>query len=166
MGIEKMSFVICHWSFAGTFWQEWKVEDMGAPQLAKKSFKSLRVYQLSEKLSDAIWDATSKWGRLERDTVGKQLIRSADSVGANIAEGVGRGSYQDNRRFVRNARKSLYETHHWLRRAHRRRLLSDQSVKIIKPLIDELEPRLNAYLRSIGPVPAQTLPEIPESGGK
>ena len=138
---------------------------MGAQQLAKKSFKSLRVYQLSEKLSDAIWDAASKWGRLERDTIGKQLIRSADSVGANIAEGVGRGSYKDNRRFVRNARGSLYETHHWLRRAHRRRLLSDHSIKVIKPLIDELEPKLNAYLRSIGPVLTQPLPDIPESDG-
>lgn len=142
------------------------VKDMGARQPAKKSFKSLRVYQLSEKLSDAIWDATSNWDRLERDTVGKQLIRAADSVGANIAEGVGRGSYQDSRRFVRNARGSLYETHHWLRRAHRRRLLSDQSVKIIKPLIDELEPRLNAYLRSIGPVPSQTSTELQESDGQ
>ena len=139
---------------------------MGARQPAKKGFKSLGVYQLSEKLSDAIWDATSNWGRLERDTVGKQLIRSADSVGANIAEGVGRGSYQDNRRFVRNARGSLYETHHWLRRAHRRHLLSNQSVKIIKPLIDELEPRLNAYLRSIGPFTPPDSMEGQESNGQ
>ncbi|HLY61702.1 MAG TPA: four helix bundle protein [Terriglobia bacterium] len=139
---------------------------MGTRQPAKSSFKSLRVYQLSEKLSDAIWDAASGWGRLERDTVGKQLIRSADSVGANIAEGVGRGSYQDNRRFVRNARGSLYETHHWLRRAHQRRLLTDRSVKIIKPLIDELEPRLNAYLRSIGPVAPQDETDVLESAGQ
>jgi four helix bundle protein len=52
--------------------------------------------------------------------VGKQLIRAADSVGANIAEGDGRGTYADNRRHVRIARGSLNETKHFLRRAYRR----------------------------------------------
>ena len=80
------------------------------------------------------------------------MIRAADSIGANIAEGTGRGSFQDNRRFVRNARGSLYETRHWLRRAHARRLLSVEEVKAVKPILDELGPKLNAYLRSIGPV--------------
>jgi four helix bundle protein len=86
------------------------------------------------------------------ETIGRQLIRSADSIGANIAEGTGRGSFQDNRRFVRNARGSLYETRHWLRRAHARRLMSAEEIKTVKPVLDELGPRLNAYLRSIGAV--------------
>ena len=73
---------------------------------------------LSEKLADAVWHLVLSWERLAKDTVGKQIIRSADSIGANIAEGTGRGSFVDNRRFVRMARASLYETHHWLRRAY------------------------------------------------
>lgn len=35
---------------------------------------------------------------------------AADGIGANIAEGSGRGSMQDKRRFVRMARGSLDET--------------------------------------------------------
>ena len=89
------------------------------------------------------------------DTIGKQIVRGADSIGANIAEGVGRGSFQDNRRFVRNARGSLYETKHGLRRAYSRRLLTDSQVERIKPLIDELTPKLNAYLNSIGQMPVE-----------
>lgn len=77
------------------------------------------------------------------------MIRSADSVGANIAEGVGRGSSQDNQRFVRIARGSLYETQHWLRRAYVRNLLTPQQLETIKPIVDELAPRLNAYLNSL-----------------
>ena len=80
-------------------------------------------------------------------------MRSADSIGANIAEGVGRGTYADNKRFVRNARGSLNETKHWLRRAYRRKLLSEQTIQKLKPLLDELSPKLNSYLKSIGPVP-------------
>src|SRR5207253_734625 len=90
------------------------------------------------------------WTQFARDTVGKQMVRAADSIGANIAEGVGRGSFQDNRRFIKIARGSLNETQHRLRRAYKRTLLSKEQVNNLKPIIDELAPRLNAYLRSIG----------------
>ena len=113
-------------------------------------FERLAVYQLSEKLADEVWEIVLQWPHLARDTVGKQLIRAADSIGANLAEGSGRGTYQDNRRFVRIARGSLYETKHWLRRAFKRRLLDGSSVALLKPVTDELAPRLNAYLKSIG----------------
>jgi len=38
----------------------------------------------------------------------------------------------------------------WLRRAYNRNLLTDEEVAQIRPLLDELAPRLNAYLNSIG----------------
>src|SRR5437870_3035909 len=69
----------------------------------KTAFENLRVYRLSEKLADEIWDLVLTWDHFAKDTVGRQLVRSGDSIGANIAEGSGRGSYQDNRRFVRTA---------------------------------------------------------------
>jgi four helix bundle protein len=122
--------------------------------VTRPNFEKLEVYRLAERLADEIWLAVSPWNSFAKATVGLQIVRSADSVGANIAEGTGRGSFQDNRRFVRNARGSLNETRHWLRRAHQRHLLTDSAIKTIKPVIDELAPKLNAYLRSIGPVPA------------
>ena len=114
------------------------------------SFEDLRVYQLAEVLADDVWDVVIRWNRLAQDTVGKQLIRAADGIGSNIAEGTGRGSYQDNRRFVKIARGSFYETRHWLRRAFKRMLLTEKQVETLKALLDELGPKLNAYLRSIG----------------
>jgi four helix bundle protein len=123
--------------------------------MAKTNFEKLRVYQLSEELADRVWEVVLRWNVIARDTVGKQLIRAADSIGANIAEGTGRGTFVDNRRFVRIARGSLNETQHWLRRAYKRQLLSAREIAIIKPLIDELAPKLNAYLKSIGSVPVR-----------
>ena len=90
------------------------------------------------------------WDYLAKDTVGKQIVRSADSVGANIAEGTGRGSYKDNQRFVKIARGSLYETKHWLRRCYQRNLMTENNINDLKVILDELAPRLNAYLSSIG----------------
>lgn len=119
--------------------------------MGRTNFENLEVYRLAEKLADAVWDLVIQWPILAKDTVGKQLIRAADSVGANIAEGTGRGTFQENRRFVRIARGSLNETQHWLRRAFKRNLLKPQQVSALKPLVDELAPKLNAYLNSIGP---------------
>ena len=117
---------------------------------SSKGFDSLEVYQLAERLADAAWELVKPWDRLARRTVGEQIVRSADSVGANLAEGTGRGTFKDNERFVYYARGSLYETRHWLRRAQRRGHITPEPSAALRPIVDELGPRLNAYLRSIG----------------
>jgi four helix bundle protein len=119
--------------------------------MAKTNFENLQVYQLAETLADAVWNIVIDWPIFAKDTIGKQLVCSADSIGANVAEGAGRGAYQDNRRFVKIARGSLHETKHWLRRAYKRDLLKQSEIDTVKPILDELAPRLNAYLKSIGP---------------
>jgi len=121
--------------------------------MASKSFQELRVDRLSERLADDIWKIVNSWDFFAKDTIGKQIVRSADSVGANIAERVGRGSYQDNRRFVKIARGSLYETQHWLRRAYTRNLLTVEQVNTFTTIINDLAPQLNSYLQSIGSSP-------------
>jgi four helix bundle protein len=118
--------------------------------MERTNFEKLQIYKLSEKLSDHIWRIVIRWDVLAKDTVGKQLIRAADSIGANIAEGSGRGTDPDLRRFLRIARGSLYETQHWLRRSYKRKLLTEKEVNDLLPIIKELTPKLNAYLRSIG----------------
>ena len=118
--------------------------------MVRTNFENLRVYQLSEEIADLTWEIVVKWKRLAQNTVGQQLIKQADSIGANIAEGTGRGSYADNRRFARIARGSLFEVKHWLRRAYRRDLLSETEVSKLQNLINELTPKLSAYINSIG----------------
>ena len=116
----------------------------------KTNFENLEIYRLAEQLADEVWEIVVRWNNLAQETVGKQLVRSADSVGANIAEGSGRGSEQDYRRFIRIARGSLNETRHWLRRAFKRKLLKSEQIATLTPVIEQLTPKLNAYLRAIG----------------
>lgn len=118
--------------------------------MSNVGFENLEVYRLAERLADDVWFMVLDWANLARDTFGKQLIRSADGIGANVAEGAGRGSFQDNRRFVRYARGSLNETRHWLRRADKRGFVSDEVSRPLILTLDELAPRPNAYLKSIG----------------
>ena len=113
-------------------------------------FEDLHIFQLAERLADEVWNIVNQWNYFDKDTVGKQLVGSADSIGANIAEGAGRGTPADNKRFVRIARGSLHETRYWLRRAYNRHLFDDSKISAVNDILDELAPSLNAYLNSIG----------------
>ena len=127
--------------------------------MTRTHFEKLEIYRLSEKLSDVVWDIVSGWSRFAKSTVGYQLVRAVDSIGANIAEGAGRSSVRDNRRFLCMARGSLHETKHWLRRAYRRKLLTDEQAQVLRPLVDELLPRLNAFIKTIQRKQATTASE-------
>ena len=113
-------------------------------------FEDLRVFKLAEKLCDDIWRIVTSWQYIEKNTVGIHLVKAADSIGANIAEGAGRGTPKENKRFVRISRGSLNETKYWIRRASMRRLINDEQGAFLREMIDELGPSLNAYLKSIG----------------
>ncbi|NET06943.1 MAG: four helix bundle protein [Merismopedia sp. SIO2A8] len=117
--------------------------------MGRPDFENLQIYKLSEKLANEIWVIVKEWEYFAQDTVGKQIVRSADSVGANIAEGNGRYNIRDNQRFIKIAKGSLYETIHWLRLAYYRQLMTDKQVQKLKPILDELSPKLSAYLNSL-----------------
>lgn len=118
--------------------------------MAFRPFEDLRVFQIVERLADRIWDIVLTWNYFARNTVGQQWVDAADSIGANISEGAGRGTPKDNKRFVRISRGSYNETKFWLRRAIKRKLISKEEQSELKHMIDELGPSLNAYLGSIG----------------
>jgi hypothetical protein len=122
--------------------------------MARSNFEELEVYKLSERLSDEIFGGRSAVGiaslgtRLGNRSFGAQTVLEPTSP---------KGQGEIASRIiaaVRTARASLNGTKHWLRRAHGRKLLNPEFVKRVKPIIDELAPRLNAYLRSIGSLSA------------
>ena len=131
--------------------------------MTRANFENLRIYELSEKLCGRVWSCVTRRDTLARDTVGKQLVRAADSIGANIAEGSGRGSSQDYRRFLRMARGSLYETLHWLRRAYVRKLITAKETQELRQIVAELSPTLNAYLRSVSKSASATTTAKPKT---
>jgi four helix bundle protein len=111
--------------------------------------EGLRIFRLAEKLADEIWEEVITWKPFARGTVGRELVRSGDSVGANIAEGHGRFHYRDEITFDYYGRGSLKETRFWLRRAFSRRIMSEAKFQRFIGMVDELEPQLNAYINSL-----------------
>ena len=74
--------------------------------------EDLDVYNLAENLSDMVWYDFDHGGRKAQTTVGYQIIRSADSVSANISEGYGRYTPADRRRFYLYSRGSFRKRKH------------------------------------------------------
>ena len=87
----------------------------------------LSAYRLAFELSNYLWNLIEKWNYFEKDTLGKQFIRSVDSVSANIAEGFGRYSKKDEFRFYRISLGSLSEANDWLEKSKSRKLYKDIS---------------------------------------
>jgi four helix bundle protein len=113
-----------------------------------KEVFELDVYRLAEDLSDMIWNAYDQWPPKAQCTMGYQILRSADSISANLAEGYGRYTPADRRKFYLYARGSFEETKAWLRKAIRRCVITPGDVPKYKALVNELGPKLNAYIRS------------------
>ena len=74
------------------------------------NLEELRVYNLSMEMGEKIWNIVIKWDFFAKDTIGKQLVKSADSVSANLSEGFGRYFYKEERNFCYYSRGSLFET--------------------------------------------------------
>ena len=114
------------------------------------NLEDLEVYQLAEAFSDEIWFVVNGWEYFAKDTVGKQIVRSADSISANIAEGYGRYHYKENRNFCLFSRGSILETKSWLKKAKNRSLISETQFNELLEKLQIIHLKLNAYLKFIG----------------
>ena len=105
---------------------------------------------MAEQLADLVWDLVLPWEAFAKTTVGHQLVRAADSVGANIAEGYGRYHYKENLNFCFYSRGSLKETGTWLTKAKNRNLISIEKFEELNQLCESLSVKLNNYIKTIG----------------
>jgi len=112
--------------------------------------EELQVYQMTMDIAERIWRIVIRWNHFARDTIGKQLMRAVDSVGANLSEGFGRFHYSENKQFCYYARGSLYETRTWLIKAYNRGLIDEEVFQSLHSEIERIGVKLNNYIKSIG----------------
>jgi four helix bundle protein len=110
--------------------------------------EELKVYTLSMEMAEEIWTIVRGWDNFARDTMGKQLTRSADSIAANLSEGYGRYHFKEKIHFSYYSRGSLYETKTWLTKAYNRKLLTNESHVFFIGLINDIGIKLNNYISS------------------
>jgi four helix bundle protein len=76
----------------------------------KFCFEELDVWKLAFDFGEKIYTATKKFPRDEVYGISMQIRRASLSVSLNIAEGKGRYSVKEFKKFLLIARGSLYET--------------------------------------------------------
>ena len=128
--------------------------------MAEFKFEALEIYKTANEIGQIVWKMVSYWNWFDKDTLGKQLLRSADSISLNICEGYARFYYRDKKMFYYYSRGSLYETFEALKKARERNLIKETEFKAIKKMIIDFAIRLNNFIKTIGPPP---LPNPPTS---
>ncbi len=108
--------------------------------------EDLELFQIFEEVSDWAWEQVAKWKPFDREVLGSQLVRSADSVGANLVEGDGRFGDADAVRFFVISRASAREARVWIRRAAKRRLIEQEDADAQVAKLSYATKQLNALI--------------------
>ena len=109
-----------------------------------------RVYSFAMNFAEKVWQIVNSWNTFSKDTIGKQFVRSSDSIAANLSEGFGRYHYKEAKHFCYYSRGSLYETKTWLKKAKNRGLIEDSAFSSLDDEINLLGKMLNKYINTIG----------------
>ncbi len=112
-----------------------------------RALEDFKTYTLAMELGEKVWSMVNGWDYFPKDTIGKQLVRSTDSIAANLAEGLGRYHINETRNFSYYSRGSLFETKAWLIKAHNRGLITKESFTDFMNDIDNVGRMINGYIR-------------------
>jgi four helix bundle protein len=118
-------------------------------------YGELGILKVAEEVADAIWARVGEMDMFARDTAGKQMVRAADSIGANLAEACGRFHFGDKLQFLYYARGSLFETKYWINRSAKRGLVTDREAKATVETLSNLARQLNAFAKGLRNVKPQ-----------
>lgn len=113
-------------------------------------YRDLRVYQLAKEIDVDVFRLTSQFPKQEQYSLTDQILRSAHSIVANIAEGFGRKLYpQEYGRFLTFAQGSCDETREHLSAAFQRKYCSEQEFSLIDDKLDHTGKMLTLLIRKV-----------------
>jgi four helix bundle protein len=117
--------------------------------VAVKNYSDLVAWQKAMDLVEMVYTATSQFPREEVYGLTNQLRRAAVSVPSNIAEGQGRRSDNDFRRFLAIAHGSLREVETQVLIAQRLHYLTEAQTQTLKVLSGEVGRLITGLINSI-----------------
>ena len=113
-----------------------------------RDFTDLQVWQLARELRKLVYGPIRNFPNEEKFALSAQLRRAAVSITANIAEGFGRYSFQENIQFCRLARGSAFEVRDHLITSLDQGYLTAEQYRDADSLSQRVIQTLNGYVRS------------------
>ena len=114
-----------------------------------KSYRDLIIWQKSITLVKLIYLVTQGFPSTEQYGLTNQLRRSAVSIPSNIAEGYGRNSTNDYKRFLQIAIGSLYELETQIEISFQLNYISQSQNDEIKILCVEIDKMIYSLIQKI-----------------
>jgi four helix bundle protein len=115
-----------------------------------EDFKDFKVWLKAHELTIQVYTVTRAFPREEVYGLTSQMRRAAASLGANIAEGCGRGSDAELKRFAQIARGSANELEYHLLLAKDLQFLQASDYKSLDAKVQEIQRMLAALVRTLG----------------
>lgn len=117
-----------------------------------KHFTNLEVWRRAHKLFVDVladFEAASKQRRWGIDILGRQVVRSVGSIGANIAEGFNAGSTREYVRYLDIARRSAAESENWYYKIRDAAFVPPETCKLRLREIIEIQKMTRGLQRSL-----------------
>ena len=118
--------------------------------MTHRSYKDLKVWQKADALFYETSQEVTRWPKNPVTyTIIGQVVRSAGSISANMAEGYGRGTKKEFQRYLRIARGSAVETDNWLYKAKNLKYLPAERYNYYEEKITEITKMTNSFMRTL-----------------
>lgn len=112
-------------------------------------FKNLEIWKRAVELATKVYKVTSSFPEEEKYGLISQLRRCVVSISSNIAEGAGRNTNKDFKRFLSIAYGSSYELETQLIIATNLKLLSKTESEKLSKEIDELQKMIYTFSKKL-----------------
>lgn len=113
------------------------------------NFKELKIWQKSIKLAGEVYNLLVEYPEFEKYGLISQMRRSVVSIPSNIAEGSGRGSNKDFRRFLAISLSSAFELETQLILSYNFGFISETTFKSFSEKLQELQKMIFGFRKSL-----------------
>lgn len=111
-----------------------------------KDFTELDIWIVAKSLTKSIYKITATFPATENYRLTDQMCRAAVSIPSNIAEGLGRNTNPDKKRFLYIARGSVFESETQVHIAFDLGCINDQSLKSLKSEVLSVKKLINGFI--------------------
>jgi four helix bundle protein len=115
-----------------------------------KSYKDLVVWQKAHLLANRIFDLVEEFPKTRgAEIVTGQVLRSASSIPANLAEGYGGRKGNEFISYLYQARRSIPETDYWLYFSTQRKYIKESDYKKLSSEYSEVLKMINSMISKL-----------------
>jgi len=111
--------------------------------------ENLHTYSLSMNIGEKVWKLVNNWDHFSKETIGKQLVRVADSVACNLIESYKIKNESEAKKKAYSSIACLNETKTLITKAAYRNLINEKDYNNISTEINMINYLLNKYIKSV-----------------